>query len=586
MERVERTYQQVTAFVDGLVAAGVRHACVSPGSRSSPLALLLGRHAAIRLWMHLDERSSGYFALGLAKVSREPVTILCTSGTAAANLLPAVVEARYGRVPLVVITADRPPELRDAGAPQTIDQLRLYGPHAKWFVDVPVLGGAEPGARYAHALASRAVTTARTSPAGPVHLNFPFREPLVPAPGAISVAAVAGVSHPAVLSPRPPDADAIGRIAAELRGATRGLIVCGPQDDPDLPAAMAGLARATGFPILADALSLARCGSHDRGLVIDAYDALLRDTPTRGALEPQVVLRVGAPPTSKALMTYLAEHPGARQVQVAGELGWNDPDFVGSEAIDGDPRLVVDALALAVRGRRLAPDGGDWADRWRDLDRRARAGLTEWLARVDEPFEGSAIAALAAALPDGATFYAGNSMPIRDLDAFVGGSSRNVRFAANRGASGIDGVLSSALGASVASDGPLALAIGDVSFLHDLGGLAAAKRHGLRATVLLLNNDGGGIFSFLPVAEHDQFEALFGTPHGLDFSAVGDLFGVMFRRPEGRAGLRAEIAASLEANGVTVIEVRTERARNVTLHREAWQAVRAALAGGPAEVSR
>lgn len=583
MDPVTRTYEQAAAFVDALAAAGVRHACISPGSRSSPLALQLGRHPAIRIWLHLDERSSGFFALGLAKSAREPVAILCTSGTAAANLLPAVVESRYGRVPLVILTADRPPELRDAGAPQTIDQLRLYGTHAKSFVDVPVLGEAGPGPRYLEALASRAVTTACAAPAGAVHLNFPFREPLVPAPGALpALGPVTGSRRRTGSGPRPPTGDAIARTVDELRGQTRGLIVCGPQDDPDLPAALAGLARATGFPILADPLSLARSGPHDRGLVVDAYDALLRDAPTRDALAPELVLRVGGVPTSKSLLTYLTDHPDARQIQVAGELGWNDPAFVGSAAIEGDPRSVVDALAAALRDGRHRPAGGRWAGRWRDLDRCARSALDAWLTEVDrsgEAFEGGAIAALAAALPDGATFYVGSSMPVRDLDAFVGGSGRAVRFVANRGANGIDGVLSSALGASVASDGPLALAIGDISFLHDLGGLAAAKRHGLRATVLLLNNDGGGIFSFLPVAEHEQFEALFGTPHGLDFSAVGRLFDVTFRRPEGPAELRAEIAASRDAPGVTVIEVRTERARNVVLHREAQRVVGAALAG-------
>jgi 2-succinyl-5-enolpyruvyl-6-hydroxy-3-cyclohexene-1-carboxylate synthase len=591
------TFAYVGAFVDELARAGLRHVCLAPGSRSTPLAVMVARHPDLRLWLHLDERSAAFFALGMAKASREPVALICTSGTATANFFPAVIEARYARVPLLVLTADRPPELRDAGAPQTIDQIRLYGSQVKWSVELAVPEATPELLRYARTIAGRAVATTLAEPAGPVHLNFPLREPLMPLPfDPAGIDVDAGGS--AAWSGRPdgqpyvaidragrlPNPSDLDGLLADLHGAERGLIVCGPQADPGLAAPLARLAAVLGFPILADPLSHVRCGPHDRSAVIDSYDAFLRDGRLVERLAPEVVLRFGAMPTSKPVLLYLQRHPEARQVLIdgAGAGGWEDPTLLASRALQANPAATAEALcdALAHEGRDRAFAPG-WLDAWRRIDRLSRAAIEGQLAENDEPFEGRAFAELARLLPDGATLFASSSMPVRDLDTFFPASERRIRFLSNRGANGIDGVISSALGARAASasDGPLLLAIGDIAFYHDMNGLLAAKLHGLDATILLLNNDGGGIFSFLPQAAYpEHFEALFGTPHGLDFRPAAELYGARYHRVEHWGDFRRTVGDALDAPGLKIVELRTERSRNVALHRQIWPAVFAAVA--------
>ncbi len=592
-------------FVDELAAAGVADAVVCPGSRSMPLALALRAHPGIRVRVLLDERSAGFFALGIAKAGRRPVAVLTTSGTAAANLLPAVVEASLGRVPLVILTADRPPELRDRGAPQTIDQVGLFGTHAKWFADLPLLDGEDVTRRHVAGVAARAVVTAAAGPAGPVHLNVPFREPLVPdgplgpLPGEPSIRVVAGRR---VLA----DGDAED-LARRLARVERGLIAAGPQDDPALPAALGRLAAALRWPVLADPLSLARCGPHDRSLVMARGDQLMRPGPWREANEPDLVLRFGAMSTSKALLTLLEERR-PDLVVVDGEAGWREPAIVPATMVQADATTTAHALADALAGddrrtagSRLRPSPARrsaWLDRWLAADRAADRALRGWLAGLTgsgEAFEGAPFAILGDLLPDGGILWASSSMPVRDMDAWLPAGPRAIRPLANRGANGIDGVLSSALGAAAAG-APTALVIGDVALLHDLTALVAARLHGLSATIVAIANDGGGIFSFLPQATASvpaaglpaHFEELFGTPHGIDLGPAVTALGAEHRRV-GPAELRPSLEASLATPGIQVLELRTERARNVALHREAAAAVQAALAelldGDPGETA-
>ncbi len=560
----------VGALVDALAQSGVQHACLCPGSRSTPLALKLAAHPRLRLWTHLDERSAAYFGLGLAKASRQPVALLATSGTATANFLPAVVEAFLSRVPLVVLTADRPHELRDRGAPQTIDQVQLYGRHAKWFFDLPEPRLSLDDAALARTIATRAVAAALDEPAGPVHLNCPLREPLVPMPSPLTAAPAPPLAVSNGL--RSPSSGLVDSLANALV-ARRGLIICGDQSDAGFPPAVAELAQSLQYPVLADPLSGVRCGPHDRSLVLDAYDALLRvhDEPD---LEPQVVLRFGAVPTSKPLQQYLQRSPAARHILVDGGGAWRDPLGVSTDVLHVDARILCHALAQCIEP--FAPSA--WSDSWRRLDRLARAALESRLNTLLEPFEGAIFTQLARLLPEYATIYAGNSMPVRDLDTFLPSTSHHWRVLSNRGANGIDGVVSSALGACAASDGPLVLVIGDISFYHDLNGLLAARQHGLDLLVVLAHNDGGGIFSFLPQAEHPaHFERLFGTPHGLDFKPFVEGYGGRFVRLDSWPSFGSAVAGALDRGGLQVVEVRTERQRNVELHRQMWRAVSDAL---------
>jgi 2-succinyl-5-enolpyruvyl-6-hydroxy-3-cyclohexene-1-carboxylate synthase len=583
-------------IVSELVEAGVTEVVVCPGSRSTPLALAARAHPGLRVRVLLDERSAGFFALGLARASRRPVAIVVTSGTAVANLLPSVVEASLARVPLVLLTADRPPELRDRGAPQTIDQVRIFGPHVRWFAELPLLDAAPETRRHVRSVVGRAVQTARAGPAGPVHLNIPFREPLVPAGtlGPLEAEAEgAWTSRPftEVVAGRPGlGADDLADLAGRLASVERGLIIAGPSDDPDLPAALARLAGATGYPIVADPLSGARCGPHDRTFVLSHADHLVRPGPWRDDHRPELVIRFGATPTSKPLLMLLGEVMPV-QIVVDGDRGWSDPAIIPTTFIHADATATAAALAdevAAIDTRAARPrQAGSWERDWCEADRTAHRALVGWLAGLEgrrEPFEGLPFALLGDLLPDGALLWAGNSMPVRDLDDWLVGSARAIRPLSNRGANGIDGVVSTALGAAAAEVGPVALVVGDLSFLHDLNALVAARLHDLSATIVLIDNDGGGIFSFLPQATTDapevglpdHYEELFGTPHGIDVGPIVAALGGEYHRV-GPKELRGALDASIGRPGIRVLAFRTERRRNVELHREAAAVVAEAL---------
>ena len=571
---VLRTF--VDAFVDELARCGLQHACICPGSRSTPLAVLLHQHPAIKVWMHLDERAAAYFALGQAKASRQPVAVLGTSGTATLNFAPAVAEAFYAHVPLLILTADRPPELQEVGAPQTIDQSRLYGRHVKRCVEMPLPEGGPVAVGYVRTTASRAMAACRAEPAGPVHVNFPFREPLIPI-GQEDAATQRGTAPYVTVTQglqalRPPD---VTMLAAQLRGVQRGLIVCGPQDDPDFPGAVVQLSKELQFPLLADVLSQVRRGTYDTSYVIDSYDAFLRDSPTVRDLVPDLILRFGATPVSKPLQLYLQRLTASRQMLIAPADDWHDPALVATDRLQVAPHALCEALlTILEKTPRQGITASAWRREWERLNAQTRAALKECLSESPALSEPKVFADLDAVLPPGATLFAGNSMPVRDLDSFLAAAGRPARFLANRGASGIDGVVSTALGVSSVSPGPCVLVIGDLSLYHDMNGLLAAKQHGVQATIVLLHNDGGGIFSFLPQAEAvESFEYLFGTPHGLDFRHAAQLYDLDYCEPGDSRAFRTALEKSFHTSGVTMIAVHTNRDANARLHRNIWQIV-------------
>lgn len=571
------------AFVEELVRAGVREAVVCPGSRSAPLALALRQHAGIRVWPHLDERAAAYFALGAARAGGRPTLVLGTSGTAAVNFGPAVVEAREGRVPLIVATADRPPELRDRGAPQTIDQVHLYGRFAKWYTELPVPEPSPLLERHLRGVVGRAVAIATEAPAGPVHVNLPFREPLVPAGSLESGAGADELPYVETVAGRRAIGSAdLTRLAARLAAARRGLIVCGPMDLADAPEAIARLAVASGFPILADALSNLRIGGHDRSHVVARYDAILDSARCRLALEPDLIVRFGSTPTSRSLSALLSDQP-ARQL-VVDDGGWSEAALRSVTMVHAEPVALASGLAEALAAIRPEPTRSSWLGSWLAAERAADAAIRDWLSTLAEPFEGSVFAELESVLPHGTLLVAGSSMPVRDMDAFLPAGAESVRCLANRGANGIDGVISAALGAAATQAGPVVAVVGDLSFIHDLNALVAAPPRGVSATIVLVNNDGGGIFSFLPQASADRpevglpghFEELFGTPHGVEFEPLVSALGAEHRRVSpGEIG--PAVADSLARPGVQVLELRTHRARNVELHRAVAAAVASAV---------
>ena len=543
------------ALTDELVRCGVRTAVTSPGSRSTPLVLALVRDGRLACHSLIDERCAGFFALGAAKASGMPAVLACTSGTAAANYLPAVVEAYEAGVPLLVLTADRPPELRDVGAGQAIDQIKLYGRAAKWFVEVGNHEATPQRLRWLRSLACRAVWTALDDRPGPVHLNLPFRDPLVPPEGL-----------PRDGTGRADGAPRLGRTApgasrgdAPLRAGRRPLVVAGRLErrpgEGDRGAAVAALAQRLGLPLLADPLSGARRGS----TAIAHYDALLRDEAFSAGALPDWVLRVGDLPTSKALRRWLAALPDeVEQVALEPEGVWHDPDGVLARIVPS-----VDAIEAG------ATEAG-WLERWMEVDAAARRALDTELGReVNEPLVARH---LAATLPADAVLVVASSMPVRDVEAFAGARDDPPRVLANRGANGIDGTISTALGVAAAHNGPVVALLGDVALVHDLGGLAAVGRAGLPLTIVLVDNAGGGIFDALPVAAAtDAFEEHVATPPRVDFTAAAAMAGIAYRRVDGVQDLRPAVEP-------TLLHVGTRRTETFALRRRCVAAVHAAIA--------
>ncbi|MDX2010929.1 MAG: 2-succinyl-5-enolpyruvyl-6-hydroxy-3-cyclohexene-1-carboxylic-acid synthase [Myxococcaceae bacterium] len=555
----ETLNQRWAATIAGVFAAcGVRDVVVAPGSRSTPLALAFADRGDLRCWSCIDERSAAFFALGLAKGLQRPAAVLCTSGTAGAHFLPALIEAAEGGTPLIAVTADRPAELHGFGAPQTIEQRGLFG---TWVRDALALP--EPGeALLEHLTASvaRLVQRSAASPRGGVHLNVPFREPLAHPdglPGPVVTLTVprfeAGRGVPA-LTP----------VVEALAAHDRGVIVCGPRErDDGFGAAIAELGERLGYPVFAEAASNARFGFPDSSW---AFDAMARSTSFFQRLGPRVVLRFGGGLTLKAPQAFL-DGSGARVFAFSDDGAVFDPQHRAEAVFTGDVVAMIRALTppQARRGPLIEPV--------RSAQRRAEAVLSQRGDRVEEALVARA---LVHALPSGANLVVSSSMPVRDVDAFAS-SSQRLHVFTNRGVNGIDGVVSTALGVSGATGRPTALLIGDVAALHDLSGWLLASTAGAPLVVVVVNNDGGGIFNFLPVAERTpHFERFFATPQPVDFAQVAALARATLHRPASLEDFGRVVRAGL-SGGVHLVEVRTERKANVEAHKALNAALVAAV---------
>ncbi|MFW6384946.1 MAG: 2-succinyl-5-enolpyruvyl-6-hydroxy-3-cyclohexene-1-carboxylic-acid synthase [Halodesulfurarchaeum sp.] len=591
-----------TIIVTELEKAGVKRAIVAPGSRSTPLAVALADAPGITTQVHLDERSAGFFALGQGKRSGRPTVVLTTSGTAAANLHPAVIEAGQSRTPLVALTADRPPELHDSGANQTIDQENLYGSAVRFFRTLPEPEPRERKLRSLRTIVARAVAASIGSAPGPVHLNVPFRKPLDPVevPEDVPPELFDSVSlgtdgrdgpYVAIDSePSRPGEKTVSEVSDAVVDTSRGLLVVGPMN-PDIEAveAIVGLADATGFPVLADPLSGLRFGDHvDEVQVLGGYDGYLGAESVAAWPDPDLVVRFGASPTSKSLRQYLRDRAD-RQILVDPAGEWREATFTASDLIRGAPSTVASALATAIATDSPQESPTSPSRSW--SDRFARAESTHWetveevveskptgaveaepagalhegpgLESEETTFEGTVLTRICRAIPNAATLFVSNSTPVRDLDRF--GAPRQVPLTVlgNRGASGIDGITSSGLGAGSVTDDPLILVTGDLAFFHDTNGLLALDRFDLEATIVLINNDGGGIFHRLPIEEFDPpFESFFKTPHGLDFSSTGSMYDFEFERVDSPDPFESSFRKSIERPGTQVLEVRTDAERS------------------------
>ena len=578
----EAVYAFVGRFFESLAAAGVAHVVISPGSRSTPLAISAERCRGLRTWIELDERAAAFFALGMGKATGRPAALVCTSGTAAANYLPAIVEAHHARVPLIALTADRPSELRDFGAGQTIEQSGLYGRHPRWSVEVPIAEAGAGALRHSEELAARAVEMAVGRPAGPVHLNWPLREPLAPTPrsfaapngeGAASIpdarAARLGFSRAELVA----DARDVEQLAALAGHHQRGIVVCGPIDaDARLAEALAGFSARAGWPLLADPASPLRSGPWLADApVLDTGDLLARAPGFASRMRPEVVIRIGDPPVSKAQRLWL-EAASPAEVWWLDEGGqWGEPSRQATRVVRGGAASLLEAAtrklpAPLVRSRV-------WCDSFVAAGARGRAalGTASAASAGSSGLSGLMVAeAVARSLPAAGQLFASNSMPIRLLDLAMANRLAARRVLCNRGASGIDGVTSTALGVAAATGRPTLLFTGDLAFLHDLSGLLLARREAIALTIVVLDDDGGGIFSFLPVAEQVQsvaYERLFRTPHGVDLAHAAALFEVDYFPVASSSELDEALAATLARPRVSLIHARVDAAQNLASFR-------------------
>ncbi|MEI2609020.1 MAG: 2-succinyl-5-enolpyruvyl-6-hydroxy-3-cyclohexene-1-carboxylic-acid synthase [Candidatus Promineifilaceae bacterium] len=614
-------------FVNALAQGGLKQVCIAPGSRSTPLTLAFDHHPDIQVYLHLDERSAAFFALGMALATEKPVALVCTSGSAAANFFPALVEAKMSGVPLLLLTTDRPHELRHSGANQTIDQVKLYGDQVLWSVDMPIPQADAPDValRNLHTLATRALAVADGLVKGPVHVNFPFRKPLEPETGdwrpetgvvsslqSLNLSVSQSLSLPISQVSRGrihPTPEQISRLSDLIRQHPRGLIVCGPRcPGGEFPDAVRQLSQMIGYPLLADPLSGLRFGVPES---IGGYDTFpMGDGP--GWPEPQVIIRFGQVPTSKWLNEYLDKITPTHRLHIRANGIWADDshrttwflqadeavtcrELVGTLGNSGESgQWTVDSEQLTVDSQQSAVSGelSDIHHSPFTIHHSPFSSSSPWSIQVEAKehthwqalhlalsetwFDGAAVAEVVAVLPEGANLFMGNSLAIRHLDQFGAPTAKRFQVFGNRGASGIDGNVSSALGIAAAfPHTPLVAIIGDITFYHDLNGLLAVKQHQLNnITFVLLNNNGGGIFRRLPIAKIEPpFTELFLTPHGLQFGPVVEMYGLKHELVRGRDAFRTALHTSLTSTHPTVIELQTDSAEDLRLRQEAVRKV-------------
>ncbi len=557
----------VATLVDEWIRCGVTDAVICPGSRSTPLALAISARTEIRVHVRLDERSAGFYALGLALGSSRAPIVCTTSGTAAVELHPSVVEAHFARVPVIVCTADRPFELHDVGAPQSIDQTRLYSNVVRWYSEPGIPDGCDPSRRSWRSLADRAFYEATSGPIGPgpVHLNLSFREPLSFEPGLLPEASKSKGAPKTALHASSSIPSHVEVSSRSNWLGRRGVIVAGPGCGP--VGDVLALAERLSWPVLADPRS--RCRVRHRSVVASA-DSIFRSKIAIEALEPEVVLSLGAPWASRSIGEYVkrAGAAGAQVVAVDPWWRWVDPDRIVSDVYRSDPRAWL-ATALAV----LSGDGDsrddarlnttEWLDTWKRVDLAAQEALDAALAQDGMDRDGalsepSVARHLLGTVPAGTKVVVSSSMPIRDLECYTPALESPPQVISNRGANGIDGVCSTAIGVAASNTGPVVALVGDLAFFHDVSSLVTATVNPASSScaIVVIDNRGGGIFSFLPqvdTVDEVRFERLFTTPQAPSVTDVASGFGVSASEVRTLGALDSELTAALDQDRLTVI---------------------------------
>lgn len=563
--------QIVTKYVYKIVATllqqGVEDVVISPGSRSTPLAYAFASTAHIKVHRHIDERAAAFYALGIAKAKAKPVVLVCTSGTAAANYFPAIIEAKYARVPLIVLTADRPHELREVGAPQTIDQIRLYGEHVKYSMEFPIPDAAPQTLAFTEHHVGRAVAIASAAPFGPVHINIPFREPLL-----IDFEQLPPVAfQQSFLQQGVASIEARQFLQSVIAETKHGLIVIGELPLGTDVTHIWSFVRRCQWPVCIESLANMRGSVPDDCLpyVITTYDALLKSKEFKNSIKVETVIRLGAQPVSKFLMNFIAESAPTHYIVIDEDPLFRDATHASTQFIQALPGAWLSEL-YQTSGHN------EELEKWQTAEKLAREEIEQYAQHVAD--EGAYVQQILTNIPSGSDVFVSSSMPIRDIDTFFLATTKDIRVFANRGTNGIDGVTSTALGFSTACARPTYLIIGDLAFVHDANAFVASRYQALALTVFVMNNDGGGIFSYLPQASVDaHYEQLFGTPASVTFDNMAAMYDVHYERVTELDDLQSIWQRDMK-EPLQLIEIMTDRAQNVAAHRALWQRIDERLA--------
>lgn len=579
--KINRNSLWTETFVRELSALGVKYACISPGSRNTPLTLAFAQNKQIKSFVHIDERSGAFFALGLAKGSSTPVALVCTSGTAVAEFYPAIIEAYQQRIPLIICTADRPPELIDVGANQTINQNNIYRNHIRWFFDV---GLPEPIARrikHIKSIARRAYSESFLISRGPVHLNFPFRKPFEPesytdeiSEDIIRLAEYVNGNKKDLFKEDEQDFHSSKwflEILSHLKKEEKGIIVAGPENyNSSFHNTVYELSEYLGYPILADGASQLRFGNGNKVNVISNYEAFLRSEFFTKEHSPKVILQFGRTVTSKALDEYLEKQSAVRfMINDFGD--WFDPSNKAAAALACKPYIFCLKMIEEIRKSSSPRKDSKWLNDFISADISSRKVKRKIIESSSFPNESRVIKEILNAVPQNVQIMISNSMPIRDFDYFASKCEKEITVFNNRGASGIDGITSTALGIASSSETPTLLLTGDLSFYYDINGILAAKKYKIPLTVVLINNNGGGIFEVLPISDYGNiFNQYFIAPHDLDFAPIIKAFGGKYHLAKSWESFSEKLKSSFNQNSFSVLEVRTDAKKSLAVRKKYW----------------
>lgn len=587
-KKINRNYFWAETFINELTSIGVKYTCISPGSRNTPLTLAIAANKKLTPFVHIDERVSAFFALGIAKATNTPVVIVCTSGTAAAELYPAIIEAYQQRVPLIVCTADRPPELLNTGANQTINQINLYKNHIRWFVDVGLPEPIPRRIRHIKAIAKRAVFESLIRSRGPVHLNFPFRKPFEPDDYTDEIFDDVIRTSELVIPEKKnffdePEKNIVSEkwfkeVAGLLVKYKNGLIIAGPENyNERFHKNCQRLTEILGYPILADGASQLRFGKHSKKNILCCFEGFLRSHFFNGRFKPEIIIQFGRTVTSKALELYLEKCSAVRFM--VNEYGdWFDPANRSNASFACKPNVFCEKMTEHLELKKINRNS-DWLKIWVDADEASLKNKKKIISNSPFPNECRVIEELVKLLPENSNLMISNSMPIRDFDYYAPVTNKNIKIFNNRGASGIDGITSTALGLASVKKSSTVLLTGDSAFYYDMNAMLAAKKYKIPLIIILINNNGGGIFEVLPVSRFGKiFKEFFIAPHDLDFSPIIKSFSGKYSLIKNWENFRAEFNKALKRKEFSVLEIKTDAAASLKLRQTYWNAANKSLA--------